>query len=217
MRQKSCGVVYGSLGICLLAALFLASCGDDLGFTPALASTGRLDIVECQVDRSPEAEVLYLTWEGGLGMHTPQYRLFGDGRLLREVVQKTKPNRPLLVDEVHLSQDDLDLIFEAIVRGRLAAMTHETLRDAMGDRRFRVPEDYPMVKLRVQFSSCGSSTGSLVPYSNTVYLAGAEYLARKLPEVRELQALVTVIDALAAYFPESAAEALREERTRNQE
>lgn len=205
-------VVHSSLGVCLLAALVLTGCGDEIGFRPALASTGQLDISECRASNSGDVEVVYLGWYGGSSFHTAQYRLFGDGRLLREIVLKSERNKPLRIDEVKVAESDLRLIRKAIVRGHLTTMTPDRLQESMEGQELLYPEDGSTAQLRVRFAACNSNAGRIEPFSTSISMPSPRIQAERFPQVREIQAFLTVVDALEAYFPESVFDALRKVR-----
>ena len=220
MRPVQFRVLIGVLGFCVLGTLILGNqSGGQQPFIPDEASTGSLDIeiVRCQLSPSPEVEVLYLGGYGGSSFYAAQYRLFGDGRLVREIVPQTKRVKPIRVDEVELAQDDLDLIVETIVRGRLAAATPENLQESLEGRRLANVEDASNMVLRVQFAACDSNAGLLEPFSAEVSIPAPTFQARRFPEVPEFQALLTVYSALEAYFPVPVAEALGDGQSRNSE
>lgn len=201
------------LSCLVLVVLSLSGCAqpEQIDFRPETSSTGRLDVevVGCEFSTNPEEEVLSLRGYGGMSFETIQFRLFGDGRLLREIVRKSNRKRPLRVDEVPLAQGDIDSIIEVIVRGRLDGMTSETLQKAWG-LTLSYPTDAGGVVLRVQFVACDSTNGGIGPRFTEVWMPAPYTQARNHPGIKEFVAFTELYEALDAFFPESMGEALHD-------
>jgi hypothetical protein len=181
-------------GIVLMVPLVL-SCG------PADAKDGEPPPFGVSTD--PTIEILYLSSYGGMGSFAPQYRLFGDGRLVREMVDKAfrKP-QPGMNHEVLLDPTDVELLMNLVVGARLPEMTPERLQQAFGRRPMKMHDGATYV-LRLQFESYGDRAPE-EPYVVEVKMHSPRLQARAFPDVPEVQGMNTLIEAIDGFFPESA-------------
>lgn len=198
---------------CRIAA-FLASCG--LLACTATEATGQ-EQVSYEVSASPAEQILFYTMEGGFGVLAPQYRLFGDGRLVREILSVGAGRPVLLVHETQIGTQDIELLFQLIVSSGLVDLTPERLREAAGgtvpgliDGRTHVVEPHFTMYKR-------PGEAALVPYSTRVRMPTPASVLQQLPELAGASAFVELLDALDGSFPKPASAVINERYTGTQQ
>jgi len=198
--QRPVLLVVGGVAVALLI-------GTVLNLSRLSAASG---LPEYRLSPEGDAEILHLAWHGGMRRYAVQYRLFGDGRLVREVVAQAQRDESLRADEVRLEEEDIRLLFEAMVRRGLPTATTERLLEATDGIRLSQPKDGATVILRLDFAAYETAGGAEASFRPQVVVPSPHTQARRFPEVRELDALVAVLDALDAYFSQTAYEAIDE-------
>jgi len=187
---------------CQFLLAFLVSCVLD-------DATGQTQEVTYELSAAPEIELLSLYTSGGMSFYGPRYRLFGDGRLVREIRLKNL-DRTLASEEAYLGPDDVRLLVDLIVAAQLPEMTPASLRASLGHE----PEpatDASTSVLELRFETYQSPGGELhAPFTPRVMMLAPMLQARFAPGAPEPQGFITLREALDGYFPTAASEALRE-------
>lgn len=161
-----------------------------------------------QLSTSATEEILSLGWHGGLGRLAPRYRLYGDGRLVRDIVDKGGQKTVKRSDEVHLSLQDIDLLMRLCVESELVDLTPARLRKGLGRAPLQA-EDGTTALLRLRFIRYRrAGEEEQAPFSPQIEMHAPKLQLRFFPEVREVQAMVALNEALDGYFSQSASEAL---------
>ena len=156
---------------------------------------------------SPSEEILFLASQGGSGPYAPQYRLYGDGRLVREMVEK-RTDEPWKSHEVQLSPEDIGLLFQLVVDSGLPELSASVVRDRIG-RDPLTMSDGATVVLELHFESYQKRDESAATrFDPRVSMHAPRLQARHFPELGEAQTLVTLQEALDEYFSQSATEVL---------
>jgi hypothetical protein len=173
-----------------------------LGCGPAGAGDGEPPTYRVSTD--PTTEILYFSSYGGSGSFAPQYHLFGDGRLVREMVGKAfrKPQSGMS-HEVLLDPTDVKLLMDLVVEAQLPDMTPERLQQAFGRRPMKMHDGATYV-LRLRFESYTRQSKLVEPYTAEVKMHSPRLQARVFPDVAEVQGMNTLIEAIDGHFPESA-------------
>jgi hypothetical protein len=129
--------------------------------------------------------------------------LYGDGRLVREIVHQQQ-QQPIYSHEVGLSTQDISLLFDLIVGANIPDLTEQRLVEQAG-RPLPRAFDASSVVLRLNFVSyTRPGENAVSPFSPRVELHAPRYLASVLPQIAEIQAFVTLVDALDEFFPQPA-------------
>ena len=153
-------------------------------------------------------EILSFGWYGASGDFTPQYRLYGDGRLVREIVYAGNRKTVKRSDEVHLSLQDIDLLMRLCVESKLVELTPQRLRRAIGQEPLRM-DDGGTALLRLRFMSYHRpGEKEQAPFSPQIEMHAPQLQLRFFPDVREVEAMVALNEALDGYFSQSASEVL---------
>ena len=161
-----------------------------------------------QFSTSATEEILSLGWHGGLGRLAPRYRLYGDGRLVREIVDKGGQRAVKRSDEVQLSLQDIDLLMRLCIESQLVELTPQRLHQAIGQEPLRMHDGGTAI-LRLRFISYQrAGKEEQAPFSSQIEMHAPQLQLRFFPEVREVQAMVALDEALDGYFSQSASEAL---------
>ena len=167
------------------------------------ASEGR----SYQVSSSPNEEILFLAIQGGSGPFAPQYRLYGDGRLIREIVEK-RTDEPRMSHEAQLLPEDIALLFQLAVDSGLPELDAASVRERIG-RDPLTMSDGATVVLEMHFETYQKQgQSSETPFESRISMHAPKLQARHFPQLGEAQALVTLQEALDDYFSQSAAEVL---------
>jgi hypothetical protein len=170
-----------------------------------------------QFSTSATEEILSLGWHGGLGRFAPRYRLYGDGRLVREIVDKGGQRALKRSDEVQLSLQDIDLLMRLCVDSELAELTPQRLRRGIGQEPLRA-DDGGTALLRLRFISYQrAGEEEQAPFSPQIEMHAPKLQLRFFSEVREIQAMVALDEALDGYFSQSATEVLYGRKRDNSE
>lgn len=187
-------------GVVLLAPLALG-CG--------AAGTEDGGPLAYRVSADPTVEILALGSYGGLGFFAPQYRLFGDGRLVREIVHKgNRQPDTALTDEVLLDPSDIELLLDLVIAARLPEMTQDGLQEAMGRRPLTMADGLTFVlELRFENYQRGGRKGDK-PFVVQVKLHAPTLQLKVVPQLAEAQGMLALLEALDGYFPRSAAKVL---------
>ncbi len=153
---------------------------------------------------SPADEILFLRLGGGNGALVPWYHLYGDGRLVREIVHQSQTAAPFQSETTHLSLTDVDLLFQLIAGSRVPSATQERLVEQVGQPLPRALDASGII-LDLNFASYTPSGGdTLAPFTPRVYLQAPGYLAELFPQIPEIQGVMAVLETLDSYFPRSA-------------
>ena len=156
-----------------------------------------------EVSSASSQEILYLTWYGTYGREVSEYALYGDGRLVKRTVDQGNRDVALETTEVDLDREDALSLMNLAVEADLPELTREDLQRRLGDREVDV-EDGGTVVVRFHFEAYEvSGEPRKSPFSPTVKMHAPWYQVQRTPELREAQGLVSLIDALEAYFSAS--------------
>lgn len=206
MRNNQFSPLHYAAGAIVLGGLMLAGLAAD--FEPGELSTGVSTIASYRVSTSPSDEILNYSVSGGLGFLVPEYRLYGDGRLVREVIDQG--NRESVTrEERQLSAEDVEVLFRLAVESRLAELTPNRLRATVGVTPLR--EDSTSVVLRLRFESYQRvGEPEIAPFEPQIIMETPSVVTRSFPQFREGQALVALTEALEAYFGQTSAQAVNE-------
>lgn len=217
MRSVRLRFLIDVLGVCALGAIvFTSHSGGQEPFTPGRPSTGFLsiDLIESgempvyQLSTIPDEEILFLTSAGGTGPSVAQYHLYGDGRLVREIVHNKSERTPWRTDEVQLSNEDIELLFQLIVGSELPDLTDARARQKIGRPLLRMDDGSSLI-LQLHFDSYQRpGEPEAAPFSPRVSMHAPGLQARFFPQLGEAQALGTVRSALDDYFTEPASEVI---------
>ena len=172
----------------------------------SILSTGRLDLALFEISRKADVEILFSTTTGSTGPFIVQYRLYGDGRLVREILHNKSERTPFKIEEVYLLRDDIQLLFQLAVAADLPELTDERIQQRIGRPMLRM-SDGSTVILELRFRTYqrpGESVGTAFSPRISMHAPGLQ--ARFFPELAEAQALTTIRKALDDYFPRSASE-----------
>jgi len=217
MRSARLRFLIGVLGVCALGAIVLAgySRGQEPPFIPSRLSAGHLSIEKeahqiptYQLSSSSEEEVLFLTSAGGKGPHVAEYHLYGDGRLVREIVYNRSGRKPWKTDQVRLSSEDVELLFQLVVVSELPDLTEDRIRQKIGRRPLRM-SDGSTVVLQLRFDEYQRpGDAKAAPFAPRVSMHAPGLQVRFFPQLGEAKALGTLRTALDDYFAQPAAEVI---------
>ena len=177
--------------------------------TPGLHATSQSG-PPYEVARTQGAEVLRLGWYGGMRPLTARYRLFGDGRLLREVVRQADPTEAVRTDGVSLDEDDVTFLFDVVVHTGLATATSEELLEATDGVALSHPLDGATAVLDVSIARYETPEGVESPFTRRIVIPSPDYQAKRFPQVRAFSGLLDLHTALDSYFPQTVDEAVHE-------
>jgi len=153
-------------------------------------------------------EVLFVGYYGGSAMVSHRYRLYGDGRLVREIFDQGR-DIVLGVDEVEISQADIDRIFQPLVAARVPELTKARLSQVTHNAD-EASSDAADVRVRMSFSSYQSSPSKArEPLQVDTSLKGPGLLAREFPDFAEAKAVAELGRELDRHFPKNVYEAER--------
>ncbi len=194
----------------VVVLLSLLGCGvaqsdEARGVAPAVAKPVTAEVVY-RVSGNGRQEILFLGVSGGDYPFAPWYRLFGDGRLVREIVRSGVA--VVHSEEMELPPADVEQILRSVVNSRLAELTQQRVLSVAGGRQPGV-EDGEEVALRVEFDSY-QRRGEAVraPFVTDVHLSSPALLADRFPDFTEAKAAVDLRTRLEGYFPEPFNQAL---------
>ncbi len=148
-------------------------------------------------------EILFLRPYGGTGALVPWYHLYGDGRLVRDIVHQYHQD-PIFTHEVQLSASDVDLLFQLIVGSSLPDLTEQRLVEQAGRPLPRVIDGSSTV-LTLSFASyTRPGEDPVAPFRARVEMHAPHYLARTFPQIPEIQSFATLVEALDDFFAQPA-------------
>jgi hypothetical protein len=179
-------------------------------YIPERPSKGSLSIdlagvATYQLSTSPSEEILFLTTAGGTGPSLAQYHLYGDGRLVREIVYNRAERTPWKTDEVQLSSEDVELLFQLVV---VSDLTEDRIRQKIGRRPLRM-SDGSTVVLQLRFDEYQRpGDAKAAPFAPRVSMHAPGLQVRFFPQLGEAKALGTLRTALDDYFTQPAAEVI---------
>ncbi len=160
-----------------------------------------------QLSTSATEEVLFVRPHGVYGGLVPWYQLYGDGRLVRDIVHQGT-QAPVHSHEVRLAPADIDLLFELIVTSKLVDLTKERLIDQAGGP---LPQaiDAGTYVLTLHFDSYARpGQAEIAPFSTRVEMHAPWYLVKFLPQIPEVQGFAVLLERLDGYFSESASKVI---------
>lgn len=213
MNAKSSRISSVILGLAAAGLLGLVGYGvvQSQDFEPSPFSTGKgsLELVEdlpvYSVSTDPGVEILNLRFSGGSGRLTPEYQLYGDGRLVRRILDRVS-REAVYSDEITLGLEDIDLLIGLVVESHLPELTEERFRSATGRRPMK-SFDGSTVRLTVRFDSYASpGQESEGPFEAGVKMHDPVTQLRVFPDLREAAGLIALRDALDGYFEHSVVE-----------
>ena len=186
-----------------VAAAMLAAC------SPAAGSEAD-EIAAYEYSTSAADEILFLFSTGGMGRLAPQYRLYGDGRLVREIVNQYD-RQPFKTSQVELAPADVAALLDLVVATHLPDLDLLDMRsalEALGDAA-RYREDGETLVLKLRFDSYERPDGTIeAPFKQRVSMVSPALKAELLPDLPEPAGLLSLREALDSYFAVSAAEAI---------
>lgn len=190
--------------------LGLLGCGiaqsDEVREVAPVASKPATPEVAYKTSGNGRQEILFLSVSGGGYPFAPSYRLFGDGRLVREIVRSGAA--VLHSEEVELPPAEVEQMVRSVVESRLAELTQTRALAAAGGRQPGV-EDGEEIALRVEFDSYQRrGETARVPFVTDVHLSSPALLAERFPGFTEAKAAAELRSRLEAYFPEPFNQAL---------
>lgn len=165
---------------------------------------------------SATEEILFLRPYGGIGALVPWYHLYGDGRLVRDIVHQ-RQQEPIYSHEVRLSSSDIELLFQLIVGSKIPDLTEQRLIEQTG-RPLPQAFDASNVVLKLNFASYtrpGDSTNA--PFTPRVEMHAPGYLAEVFPQISEIQGFVALVETLDGFFAQPAKQVIFGDLYRAQE
>lgn len=164
-----------------------------------------------EISDSPKQLILLLRASGGLGGLLPLYRLYGDGRLVREIVTRTGLET-VRSDEMRLARDEVERLFARLVASKALGVEPDGLLELEGGPPLADAFDAPRWFLRLHFRRYELPDGSeRAPYTPRIRLyEPATARERSFPRIAEIDRLASLPGLLDAYFEESAREAMLE-------
>lgn len=163
-----------------------------------------LDEIAYEVSWAAQEEVLFLTTAGGSTRRALQYRLFGDGRLVREIFDQNDRQKIYYSDETMIEPIEISEIFEKVVSSHLIDLTPKRFEEATQGKRALVTDGRSVI-LHCKFQSFVRDGEALPsPFEMRVVMENPSWVARKVPEMAEARALVVIEQQLDGYFPESS-------------
>lgn len=155
-----------------------------------------------EVSTRHDQEILSLALYGGPAQLSAQYRLYGDGRLLRELVNQVD-RQPVRTDEARIEPPALASLMDEIVASDLPSLTRHRLQALTGHQELAI-DDAVSVRLILHFISYHEPGEEIrAPYTSEVWLEAPEVWERLFPDVSEVRALNALARSLDAEFSES--------------
>lgn len=156
-----------------------------------------------RLSESPDREVLVLRPSGGLRRQSLRYRLFGDGRLLREVLEPGRSSAPVQTEEVRLPRWRVLKLFDAIVRVDMISPGNRTVLAGLSS-----PKDGAVAQLTLDIEEVTDETGGAAALHETVTVPSPHINGRRLPQLRVLHVFLRILQMLDAPFERRAAAVL---------
>lgn len=153
-----------------------------------------------EISDDPADEVLTLRVAGGYGSGSPQYHLYGDGRLVREA-RSRGTQQPPVNDQRFISSEDIALLFDLAVQSGLIELTRDQLISAIGKGAAEGPVDGSQLMLTMRLTQYVDTSGQeLTPFHATVVMPAYPLLAHTHPDVAQIAAMMSIHEALSDYF-----------------
>ncbi len=190
----------GDARLLLVALTMFFGCG--------LMSAAKEDTPTYRISSLPEDAVLEYGFHGGYGLTSPRYHLYGDGLLVREVIDKMT-NRAVTTKELQLSLQDVDALMQMVVESGVPELTQHKIRAVVGPG--SLVQDAWMVVLQLRFESYQrEGKAEIAPFEPKITMETPSLVAEAFPDFREAHALVALNEALEEYFEQSGTEAVME-------
>ena len=182
----------------------------------ALLLAGTLAVAIPGISGSPRAytlsrdgsdEILFFGRSGGLRFFDAQYKIHGDGRLVREVVNKIRRDVPLRRDEIQLSSNEVTDLFDQIVAAELPTMEIAELLPP-GEKLISL-EDGRSFFIILNFAEYELDSGPVEGFTARLSIPEPELQAQEFPDVPQLRAFVDVVAFLLGRFETSDLEAIK--------
>jgi 3',5'-cyclic AMP phosphodiesterase CpdA len=156
-----------------------------------------------RLSENADSEVLVLRLSGGLRLHSLRYRLFGDGRLLREVLNPGRSSAPVLPEEVRLPRWRVLELFDAIVRADMLSPGNRTVLAGLSSL-----EDGTVANLTLDIEEMTDATGGTAALHETVTVPDPHMNGQRLSRLRVLHVFLRVLQMLDAPFERRGAAVL---------
>jgi len=184
--------------LALVSLPFFLGCGQE---TP----THEFPEISYELSTLPEEEVFAYAFHGGMSFTSIRYRLYGDRRLVREVVIGS-PRRVLATREIRLSQEEIHALIQPTVGG-LAELTPRKRTSVIGTSPLSTDAVYVELRLRLE-SYQRPGEEEIAPFEHDIWLD--PMAARRFPQFKEAQDLVALNEMLEEFFGQTSFEAIRE-------